>query len=97
MTPARYRMRPVVVEAVQWTGGDTGALTAFVGQTGWTRADAADMSWTHTDEEEVVIWNEPEQAYVPAPVGHWIIRGVAGEFYPCAPDIFEQTYEPVKP
>lgn len=28
--------------------------------------------------------------------GDWIIRGVAGEFYPCKPDIFEQTYEPVE-
>lgn len=25
----------------------------------------------------------------------WIIKGVQGEFYPCKPDIFEQTYEPV--
>jgi hypothetical protein len=23
----------------------------------------------------------------------WVIRGVAGEFYPCKPDIFEATYE----
>ena len=27
--------------------------------------------------------------------GDWIIRGVSGEFYPCKPDIFEQTYEVV--
>ena len=29
--------------------------------------------------------------------GDWIIRGVQGEFYPCKPDIFEATYEPVPP
>lgn len=28
--------------------------------------------------------------------GDWIIKGVAGEFYPCKPDIFEQTYEAVE-
>lgn len=28
--------------------------------------------------------------------GDWIIRGVNGEFYPCKPDIFEKTYEPVE-
>jgi hypothetical protein len=28
-------------------------------------------------------------------VGDWIIKGVKGEFYPCKPDIFELTYEPV--
>lgn len=28
-------------------------------------------------------------------VDDWVIRGVQGEFYPCKPDIFEATYEPV--
>lgn len=27
--------------------------------------------------------------------GDWIITGIQGEFYPCKPDIFEATYEPV--
>jgi hypothetical protein len=27
--------------------------------------------------------------------GDWIIKGVKGEFYPCKPDIFDATYEPV--
>ena len=30
-----------------------------------------------------------------ANVGDYIIKGVQGEFYPCKPDIFEQTYEEV--
>lgn len=30
-----------------------------------------------------------------ASLGDYIIKGVAGEFYPCKPDIFEATYEPV--
>ena len=29
-------------------------------------------------------------------VGDWIIKGVNGEFYPCKPDIFLKTYEPVE-
>lgn len=29
--------------------------------------------------------------------GDWIITGVNGEVYPCKPDIFEKTYEPVSP
>jgi hypothetical protein len=35
-----------------------------------------------------------EGAMLAAP-GDYIIRGVQGEFYPCKPDIFEATYEPV--
>jgi len=30
-----------------------------------------------------------------ADIGDWIIKGIEGELYPCKPDIFEQTYEPV--
>jgi hypothetical protein len=28
--------------------------------------------------------------------GDWIITGIQGERYPCKPDIFEATYEPVE-
>lgn len=28
--------------------------------------------------------------------GDWVIRGVKGEFYPCKPDIFAETYEVVE-
>lgn len=27
--------------------------------------------------------------------GDWIITGIRGEKYPCKPDIFEKTYDPV--
>jgi len=27
--------------------------------------------------------------------GDWIITGVSNEHYPCKPDIFQKTYEPV--
>jgi hypothetical protein len=29
--------------------------------------------------------------------GDWVIKGVKGELYPCKPDIFAATYEPVAP
>lgn len=28
--------------------------------------------------------------------GDYVVNGVDGDFYPCKPDIFEKTYEPVK-
>lgn len=31
-----------------------------------------------------------------ASLGDWIIQGVKGELYPCKPDIFDATYEPVE-
>ena len=33
---------------------------------------------------------------VTASVGDFIIMGIIGEFYPCKPDIFRQTYEEIK-
>jgi len=36
----------------------------------------------------------PEGTMIAQP-GDWIIRGVKGELYPCKPDIFGATYEPV--
>jgi hypothetical protein len=37
----------------------------------------------------------PQDGRVVCP-GDWIITGDDGQFYPCKPDIFEQTYEPVQ-
>mgnify|MGYP000964909375 CR=1 FL=1 len=45
-----------------------------------------------TDKELII--NTPEGQLRAAP-GDWIITGVRGEQYPCKPDVFEKTYEPV--
>ncbi len=46
-----------------------------------------------TDEEMVIHTLEGDHH---AAVGDWIITGVHGEQYPCKPDIFAKTYEPVE-
>lgn len=92
MSANRYRKKPVVIEAMRWIGGDTHTLTEFVGYTGWTRADIHGMSFD--DSEQVIVYNKAEQQWLQVPVGHWIIRGIQGEYYPCKHDIFETTYEP---
>jgi hypothetical protein len=92
---SRYRKRPVVIEAFQWVGGDTEILDRFLGQN-WGRADAKDVPWEHEDDEAIVVWNTAEKLWLPVPVGHWIIRGIHGEFYPCDPAIFDLTYEEVE-
>lgn len=90
---SQYRKKPVVVEARRWIGGDYEWLNEFCGRN-WTRGDAVECSYE--DEEQVVVWNTAEQQWLHVPVGHWIVRGVAGEFYPCKPDIFDATHEPVE-
>lgn len=65
-----------------WDGYNFGEVLKFVG-------DACDLQGSHHDPDLVIHTLEGDHH---ASVGDWIIRGVKGEFYPCKPDIFEQTY-----
>ena len=54
------------------------------------------------DHPEVVPYNTPDMGWISTlegghivSKGDWIIKGVAGEYYPCKPDIFARTYEEV--
>ena len=76
----------VVIEAIQWEGGDYECLNDFCGLN-WSRADAKDVEGP-PDKENVVVWNTKEKQWLNLPLGHWLIRGLGGELYPCAPDIF---------
>lgn len=77
--PMKFRKKPVVIEAVQWQGDNLHELIAFIGE--HLRTDASGL-----------IINTLEGQMFASP-GDWIIKGVQGEFYPCKPDIFQQTYE----
>jgi len=78
-----YRKKPVIVEAVQWSGSNWHEVLAFAG---------GDNVFTSGSELNVVTLEGP----LHASPGDWIIKGVQGEFYPCKPDIFEATYEEVE-
>ena len=89
----RFRKKPVEIEAVKWEGGDYKHLEQFCGLN-WGRADAKDADWLGPDDgEHVVLWNTLEEQWLCCPKGHWVIRGIKGELYPCAPDVFEAIYE----
>jgi len=98
MKVGRYRKKPVIIAAMQWTADsydrmeNMDALNKFCGMN-WSRADAVDAPWNHSDEEQVVVWNSLEQQWLCVPVGHWIICGLKGEFYPCEDSVFRATYE----
>lgn len=87
----RYRKLPVVIEAVQFTGtGDSCyEVAAFVG--GMSGRSCRWKSNAH--EGGYIVTLEGEMEFQP---GDYVIRDVAGEFYPCQPDIFEATYEMVE-
>ena len=90
---AKYRKKPVVIEAFQYEQVEGAkwaepqwwkdALCKGVGKAG--------AAWWQPGR---LVVGTLEGEHIVSP-GDWIIRGVAGEIYPCKPDIFEQTYEAV--
>lgn len=85
----KFRKKPVEVEAVQWMGSHEQALEIqeWAGREAITYVDRP----TRLDYIEI----NTLEGSIYASAGDYIIKGVAGEFYPCKPDIFEQTYEEV--
>ena len=81
---AKFRKKPAVVEAVQWDGASISELQAFAGN---------DLSWSPLTGAAFIPTLE---GLMRADKGDWIIKGVKGEFYPCKPDIFAATYEPIE-
>ena len=83
-----YRKKPVVIEALRYTGKNHEEVGEFAGFSAALTANGELVIKTLED-------GELNHAVHVASPGDWIIKGVKGEFYPCKPDIFEQTYEPV--
>lgn len=77
----QYRKRPVVIEAIQYTPETRDECLAF----------SADIL-SHPDNDETLLIQTPKGTMA-GQLGDWIIRGVAGEFSLCKPDIFEKTYD----
>lgn len=82
----KYRKKPVVIEAMQWTGDNINDIWEWVGAGAIYGPTEANPDWLR------IITMEGEMR---ADLYDWIIRGVKGELYPCKPDIFDATYEPV--
>jgi hypothetical protein len=107
MTARTYRKRPVEVEAIQFTGWPSAEeIQTFAPGTVFVPAGYEHrMRYNHEkDRSNGNVYEDIAPAFLVihtlegdhrANIGDFIIRGVQGEFYPCKPDIFAQTYEPV--
>ena len=87
---AKYRKKPVIVEAIRYFDHETSHdavrefVTAPIDEVG-----RLENAW------KLEIFNTAEAQWLPVPKGSWIIKGIAGEYYPCAPEVFDATYEAV--
>lgn len=86
----RFRKKPVVIDATQWFKvGDHREVSENELPLGCPNCGRPDG-----DHGRIVTLESSGEGHFVCP-GDWIITGVKGEFYPCKPDIFDQTYEPV--
>jgi hypothetical protein len=92
----KFRKRPVVIEAIQLTPDY--ALACLMREQPGPFGLSVSGSW-HPDRRELyraLVSITTLEGVMRADLGDWIIRGVKGELYPCKPDIFAATYEPVE-
>jgi hypothetical protein len=97
---SKFRKKPVVIEAVQLTWENWGEICDFagVGQLAAGRSEGTDkdLDGKPLPDGGPGLLIPTDEGLMLASPDDWIIRGVKGEFYPCKPDIFELTYEPVE-
>lgn len=90
---AKFRKKPVVVEAMRVTKHNAPGISE------WSNGNVVAspvLEPTEANPTGVYLQVETLEGRMTAIVGDWIIRGIKGEFYPCKPDIFAATYEPVE-
>jgi hypothetical protein len=86
---AQFRKKPVEIEAVQLAGDSVSEAINFV------PLDQFAGGGMSPDDGRFYVDIRTLEGVMRATEGDWIIRGVQGEHYPCKPDIFRATYEPV--
>ncbi|TQO59349.1 hypothetical protein [Paraclostridium bifermentans] len=80
---AKYKKKPVVIEAIQWKGENLLEVLKFANS-------------SYLDKDNYTLKVKTLEGEMVANRGDYIIRGVQGEFYPCKQDIFKKTYEKVE-
>src|SRR5260221_6203229 len=81
---ARYRSKPKIIDAFRWTGGPDQEEDPV-----W----ACEAIGENVGTPAVAMLIRTLEGTMRADQGDWIIRGIAGEIYPCKPEIFAKSYE----
>jgi len=104
---AKYRKKPVIIEAVQFTGDNWAEMHAFTGHRNvettsdpcmvdiFTEVGTYLVTHLLGDTTKAELWVEANRSVLPIEVGEWVIKDELG-FYPCKADRFDATYELVE-
>ena len=90
---SKYRKKPVVIEAIQYTGKNDWQLSQWSNRKVYC---SPVLEPTENNPTGSYLQINTLEGVMTAIVGDFIIKGINGEFYPCKPDIFEKTYELVE-
>ena len=84
----KFRKKPIVIEAIQWTGDNIEEISKFINLF---------CDWQYRGDEKKLFFNTFE-GEMTASINDWIVKEPFPtddrKFYPCKPDIFGQTYDP---
>ena len=93
MMVAKFRKKPVIVEAMHFERGEDG-LDNGDEIIAWSRNVV--KRFETPKEYRPLLQVETPEGLMNVEVGSWLSKGVAGEFYPCKNMVFLETYEPVE-
>lgn len=94
MTEVRkYRKKPVVIEAMRVTQSNAAGVVLWINHCGGYAREV----FTALDDRLVGVDIDTLKGLMGVSLGDYVVRGIKGEFYPVKPDIFEATYEVIKP
>jgi hypothetical protein len=91
----RFRKKPVEIDAVQWNGSNINQVLELV-DFDKLPSDGVHVKPGIGETANGTLEIPTLEGTMTAGLGDWIIKGVAGEVYPCKPLIFEATYDPVE-
>lgn len=90
----KFRKLPIIIEAVQWDGKQLNETPKWIGEALTKEGTPDTTPGTLFRRGDKIHIGTLDSVAIANP-GDWIIRGINGELYPCAGDIFPQTFEPV--
>lgn len=92
----KYRKKPVVIEAFKYDGNLINSGAEYhVPEWAEKAHKNGTIYFKNIDGKPQIMIIKTLEGDMTASVGDYIIKGVNGELYPCKPDIFEKTYEPI--
>lgn len=80
----KLRSKIVEIEAVLWEGTEDSVDIV---------EDFAGRQNVFFEDGVLTVWNELEKQWINCPDGHYVLKGLKGEFYPCEPEALWMKYE----